>query len=246
MKRGMILFALASVPLLADDVHLRGGGQITGEIVERTAETVTVDIGGGTLTVRMSNVASIEAGTSPLQVYRGRAATVAEGDLEGWRELARWAQERVLVTQSREAWTQVLALAPDDPEANAALGRVFVDGRWVTEEEGFRARGYVEFEGEWMTPAERQMILEDRRAREEADRQAMAELMAAEQQEAMEREAQEQAERDERWDDDLPYLGDPIYWGWGAAPVYWPAVPAQPARPVRPARPATLPARGLR
>jgi hypothetical protein len=171
---------------------------------------------------------------------------VAEGDLEGWRELARWAQDRVLVTQSREAWTQVLALAPDDPEANAALGRVLVDGRWVTEEEGFRARGYVEFEGEWMTPAERQMILEDRRAREEADRQAMAELMRAEQQEAMAREAQEQAERDERWDDDLPYLGDPIYWGWGAAPVYWPTVPAQPARPVRPARPATLPARGMR
>ena len=31
MKRAIVLIALAAAPVFADDVHLRGGGQITGE-----------------------------------------------------------------------------------------------------------------------------------------------------------------------------------------------------------------------
>ena len=50
-------------------------------------------------------------------------------------------------------------------------------------------------------------------------------------------------EHDEFWQDNLPQMGDPVFWGWGSGPAYWPTVPAQPGRP---ARPATLPARGTR
>ena len=55
-------------------------------------------------------------------------------------------------------------IAPEDPEANRAVGRVELDGRWVTEEEAYRARGYVDFEGQWMTPAEQDAILRSREA----------------------------------------------------------------------------------
>ena len=41
------------------------------------------------------------------------------------------------------AYKRVLALAPDDKEAREALGFVQVDGRWLTEEESYRARGFV-------------------------------------------------------------------------------------------------------
>jgi hypothetical protein len=113
----------------------------------------------------------------------------------------------------------------------------------VSEEESYRARGFVEFEGEWMTPGERQAILAERRAQEEADRQALAAQIQADQEAAAAQEAQEQAEQDEFWQDNLPQMGDSLYWGWGVGPTYWPAVPAQPGRP---ARPAQLPARGRR
>jgi hypothetical protein len=242
VKRGILVIALVSAPLFGDEVYLKGGGQISGEIVERTAEAVTVDIGGGTMTVRMSTVVRIdEESTAPLQEYRARAATLSPDDARGWSELAQWAEDRALATQAREAWSQVVAISPDDPEANAALGRVQLDGRWVSEEESYRARGYVEFEGEWMMPGEKQAILSERQAQAESDREMLQAQVQAEQQAAADREAEEQAEHDEFWGNDLPQLGDPVpvYWGWGG-PAYWPAVPAQPARP------ATLPARGRR
>ncbi|HVN33329.1 MAG TPA: hypothetical protein VMT45_15235 [Thermoanaerobaculaceae bacterium] len=226
MKLGIAVIALAAVPLYADDVYLKGGGQVTGEIVERTADSVTVDVGGGTLTVGTSSVVRIEKSVSPLQEYRERAARIPEGDSEAWRELARWATSCALGTMASQAWLKVVAIVPDDTEANRALGRVQYGGKWVTEEESFRARGFVEFEGEWMTPGERQAILTDRHAREEADRQAEAARLQAEEKEKKEREAKEKAEHDIWRGSAVP--GDATYWPWGSGIVYWPPVPVQP------------------
>jgi hypothetical protein len=211
---------------LADDVYLRGGGRITGEIVEQTEDAVTVNVGAGTLTVGVSSIVRIEKGVSPAEEYRERAKSIAAGDSESWRELAHWAASRGLATLAGEAYSHVVAVLPDDPEANRALGRVRVGGTWVTEEESYRARGYVEFEGEWMTPRERQAILEDRRALEERTRQELEALRQADEEAARAREAEKKAEHDEFWRDNLP-RGDALQWGWGYAPAYWPSQPVQ-------------------
>jgi len=238
VKAAVVVLALAAVPLFADEVYLRGGGQITGEIVEETGDSISVDIGGGTMSVRRSSVVRIERGMSPLQEYRARAGSIPAGDAEGWRELARWAERQALATAAGEAWSNVVAVVPDDPEANRALGYVPLDGRWVTEEESYRARGYVEFEGDWMTPEERQAILDDRRAHKEEE----AARLQAEQQAEREREAREAAEDDE-WGDDWAGVSYSGYWGWGAGPAYWPSRPIQ--RPP-PGRPVNLPSGGRR
>jgi hypothetical protein len=228
--------------LLADEVYLKGGGQLSGQIVAHTDDSVTVDIGAGKMTVKLSSVVKIETSASPVQEYREREGALAAADVEGWRELARFAADEGLSTQARQAWTKVVALAPDDAEANRGLGRVQLDGRWVTEEESYRARGYVEFEGQWMTPAEQESILADRQAREAADREAMQAQIAADDAAAREREAQEARGGGSSLDssslDDLPQLGDAVdygYWGggWGY-PSYWPARPGVPSNPNRP------------
>jgi len=78
----------------------------------------------------------------------------------------------------------------------------------------------VEFEGEWMTPGERQMIISDRQARdarERADRQAIdakIEAIEAEQKAEKEKEAAEREKEQQR--------RNPVSWGWGAGPSYWP------------------------
>ena len=234
MKRVFILIALAALPAFADDVYLRGGGRITGEIVEQTDESVSVDIGGGSLTVKMSSVVRIEKGTSPMQEYRARAADIAAGDAEAWRELARWATGNALGSQVEDAYSHVLEIQPDDVEANRALGRVRLDGRWVSEEESYRAQGYIEFEGEWMTPAERQSILAQRQATDDEYRRANEARV-----QAIEAEQRAQKEREEAESEassgGLPVYGDPVYWGWGAGPGYWSRLPVQlPATPVSP------------
>jgi hypothetical protein len=235
MKRSWLALVLISAPLCADEVHLKGGGRLTGEIVEQTADSITVDIGAGRMTVRMSTVVQVEKSASPLQEYRTRAAALSDQDLQGWRGLAQWSANQGLGTQSREAYTHVTELVPDDAEANRGLGLVQHDGRWMTEEESFLARGFVRFEGDWMTSAEKQAILAEREASEAAERQALAAQTEADQAAAAARAAEEAAADDEFWDDSLPQLGDDVYWGgYGYTPTLWPIQPIQP--PARPGR----------
>jgi len=217
VKRGIAIIVLAALPAFADDVYLKGGGQITGEIIARSEDSVTVDVGGGgSITARMSSIVRIEEGISPLQEYRARAEDIPAGDAEAWRELARWAKVRALSSQALKAYSQVVAILSDDQEANRALGRVQLNGEWVTEEESYLARGYVEFEGQWMTPSERQTILAERRAREESDRQSnQAKIQAI--------EAEQKAEKDrEAAEREAARRRSSISWGWGSGPGYWP------------------------
>ena len=222
VKRTIVIIALAAVPAFADDVYLRGGGRLTGQIVEQTEDSVTVDIGGGTISAKMSTVDHIEKGTSPLQEYRARAAKIPAGDAEAWRELARWAKGYALSSQAREAYREVVAILPDDEEANKNLGMVQLNGKWVTEEESYRAQGYVKFEDKWMTPAEQQSIVAGRQAQQaqaEADRQANA---AKVQQIETQQQAENQRQQEER--DKLDANNNTVntvYWGWGAGPGYW-------------------------
>lgn len=231
MKRGISIIALVAVPLLADEVYLRGGGQVTGEIIEQTDDTVKVDVGGGTVSVQRSSVVRIEESSSPVKEYRERAAKIPAGDTDAWRELGRWAASEALGTLSNEAYSKVLASLPSDPEANRALGRVQLNGTWVTEEESYRAQGYVVLDGEWMRPAERQAILEARRASEEADRKALAAQIQADEQAVRDRKAREEAESEAFQRGGLPQLGDPLLVGWGYAPAYWPSQPVQRTSP---------------
>jgi len=225
VKQAIVIIALVAAPAFADDIYLRGGGQITGQIIEQTEDSVTVDIGGGTISAAMSSVVKIEKNNSPLQEYRERAAKIPAGDAEAWRELARWATGYSLSSQAREAYRKVVAILPEDEEANKALGMVQLNGKWVTEEEGYRARGYVQFEGKWMTPAEQQSIVAERQAqqaRAEADREAnAAKVQEIEAQQQADQKRQEE-ERDRLDANNNSYYNpNTVYWGWGAGPGYW-------------------------
>jgi len=165
MRRCLILAcALVLLPALAfaDEVLLKGGGKISGRIISRTDTAVQVDVGAGIITVPMASVISIEQKRSIVDEYEERAARLKDSDVQGWLQLARWSLTQGLGTQARRAYEHVLGIEPQNVEANQGLGRVLVDGRWVPEPEVHRARGQVQFEGQWMTPAERDAILEER------------------------------------------------------------------------------------
>ena len=221
----LLLAALLPAAVSADEVYLKSGGQLSGRIVSRTATQIEVDIGAGHITVPVSQVVKIEEGRSALHEYQDRAAALGPSDAAGWVALGDWASARSLGTQAREAYTKALALAPEDPRANAALGRTQIDGRWVSEEEGYRAKGYVQYQGEWMTPAEHDAIQRQNAAEaaREQERQATdarvreAEARAAE---AEARAQQAAAEQQQSWDSSYPGWYGTGY--WGAGPVVWP------------------------
>ena len=222
-KLGCFLL-LAAMPALAlaDEVFLVGGAKFTGRIEQQTDEMVTINIGDGVIGVPTSRVERIVKGRSPLDEYEERAKHVRADDLEAWRGLGRYAAQQGLSAQSRQAYQNVMGMAPDDAEARRALGYVKYDGQWMTEEDSYRARGFVKYEGEWMTPSEAQLAQasfqadEARRDAELRAAEAEAEASAAQARaEDAEERAREAEERD-RWN-------NPVYWGgWGYGANVWP------------------------
>jgi hypothetical protein len=223
----------------ADEVYLKGGGQLSGRVVSRSDTKVEVDVGAGRVAVPASRVLRIEAGRSALQEYEERAGLLAAGDAEGWLALAQWAEGKGLGTQARESYHRVLSVSPSDARANEALGNVRLDGRWVSEDESYRARGYVRFDGQWMTPAEQQAILRERDAVSERDRRHQEAEVRARDAEAQAEEAEARARQAEA--DAEASNGIPMWYVWGAGPAYWPAGPT--ARPpvAPPSRPTPRP-----
>lgn len=220
MKRTLVVLAFA-LPALgsADEVFLKSGGKMTGEVVSEDGQIVVLEVGPGRVSVPAARVLRIERSKSPLGGYRDRAARLSGDDVNGWLELAFWAQEHDLDTQAQEAFDYVLRLDPTNASANAALGRVQMDGRWMSPEESYRARGYVFFEGEWMTPAEHQARLQMKTA----ERQALAAQREGELRvrEAEARAAQAEAEARRAEADSQNGLYGGYGYGYGGYPYWW-------------------------
>jgi hypothetical protein len=209
----------------ADEVHLTSGGVVRGVIVEQTDETVVVETGPGRVTLHRSRIARVVESSSPLQTFHERAAGVPPGDVEALARLARWAQEQALATQARATWRRVLGLDPDHADANAALGRVVLDGVWMDETEAYRARGYVRYRGRWVTPAEHEALVRQEESEAlAASASGEAELRVREA-EARAREAEARAREAEARADQVEGAGEGIPYWWvlaGGGPPFWP------------------------
>jgi hypothetical protein len=238
------LVLLLPIVVSADEVTLRGGGKVRGVIVESTLESIVVETGPGRVTIPRSRVASVRESASDLATYYERAASLEPGDVGGWTALARWAAERGLGTQSQEAYHRVADLDPGHPEANRALGRVEMGGRWVTEDEANRAKGLVPFEGGWVTPAEQEVIQQERAADSAAVRTAReAEARAREADaRAREAEARARAAESDAYRNQSGYGGIPL-WPYVYGPVIVGPITSRPPTTMPPPPPTTQPPR---
>ncbi len=210
---------LAASAAQGDEVILKNGGRLTGRVVERTAARLTIETGPGTIVLAMSRVDRIVEGRSALGVFTERAAELSPDDVGGWADLARYAEERDLPTQARQAWNRVLAREPGNPEANAGVGRVQVSGAWMSSDEAYRSRGYVFYEGRWVTPSEHDALVRERLADEAAARDARESRVRVREAEARAEEAETRA-REAREASEAASSGIPYDYVWGSGPFY--------------------------
>ena len=204
----------------ADEVFLKGGGQLSGRIVSRTATTVEVDVGAGRIAVPASSVVRIEEGRSALQEYEERAGKLAagrRGRLAGPGGLGRGARPRYAGARGLPPGPGGLAGRP----ARERGARQRAGGRPVGERgrelpgEGLRAvRGGVDHPGR----ARGDPAREGRRGRPGA---ASSERREANAREA-EARAQEAEARAREAEAEQASEGIPLWYGWGAGPAYWP------------------------
>jgi hypothetical protein len=235
-----LTFVALVLPLAtsADVVHLKSGGAFSGRIVGRSATAIEMDIGAGRIGIPTANVARVEESHSPLQEFEDRAARIPAANVDAWLALGDWADAQGLGTQAREAYNRALSASPDNARANEAVGNVYVGGRWLGGDEAYRARGYIKFEGQWMTPPEHEAILRERAAEDAMEHQRRESEVRTREAEARADEAAaraRQAEADaaaaEKAQDGLP-----VWYGWGAGPTVWPTGPivVPPIAPVQP------------
>ena len=218
----LLLLASAASSATADEVFLVGGGKIVGEVLERGADTVVVEVGPGRVTLPASRVVRIVSSASALSVYRERAARLGPHDAAGWAALGLWARDNDLATLAGEAFERALAIEPANETAHRALGHVRVGRQWMTEVESYRARGWVQYQGMWMTPQEAQLRAEQD-ATEAAARIAEREAAAREREaEARARAAEAEAARAAAEAQAAEAGGIPYPWVFG--PGYGPYV----------------------
>ena len=226
MKKIPILLILVLCPaaVFADEIFLNGAGSFSGRITQETPEMVMINTGDGTIGVPRSRIHHIVKGRSPLDEYEDRAKKLKPENTQGWKELGRWAAHAGISTQSRQAYENVIRVSPNDMEARQALGYEFLDGRWVTEEESYRARGFVRYQGEWMTQAEVQTH-EAHQANEQAIRDAEQRAIDAEvAQVKAEQQAEEERKRAEEAEEEAERWSNSVYWGgWGYGYSTWPS-----------------------
>jgi hypothetical protein len=222
----LVLAAAVLAPAAgADDVYLKSGGQLSGRIVSRSATKIEVDVGAGVIGVPAASVLRIEEGRSALHEYQERANRVAPGDVEAWLALGEWASDQGLGSQAREAYSRAQAAAPNDPRANEALGNVHMNGRWVSEDEAYQARGYVRYGGEWITPAEHEAMLRERAVEAQIEHEQREGEIRAREAEARAQEAEARARQAAAEAAEQTSEGLPLWYGWGAGPTAWPSGP---------------------
>jgi hypothetical protein len=198
MARGhrlAIVLLLGASLSSADDIHLRGGGRITGTIVERTPQTVTIDIGAGRVSIPADRIERVDPGRSAAGAFAERAQRLGRSDVQGWLDLALWARDQGLATQARQAFERVVEVDPKNVIAQKALGNVLVGELWVSQEEAYRQQGYVLYQGEWMPPSERDNRIALARAEVELEGTRVEAEARAREAEARAREAEAEAAR---------------------------------------------------
>lgn len=245
----MRLLALVSLLLPAsvfgDQILLKGGARLDGVVVERRESSVVIEVAPGRITIPASRIERIIEGGSLLASYRERAASLSPTDVSGWLTLAQWAQERELLTQAHQAFERVASLDPGNAAAQRALGRVLLNGEWVSAEESYRARGYVQYEGRWLTLPERDEAVREAAASAAAERERLELAARAREAEATARIAEAEARRAEAEAPDGYGLSDGIPYPWifaGGSPVVRPGPGcARPQRPTRPSAPPRAP-----
>jgi hypothetical protein len=180
-----VLLILGSACVQADEVYLRDGRVLVGEVVSSPgAETVDLKSGSGTLVAIQhfdrSQVERITYGMSASDVALAalrtqRAALGQGGDAEDWWTLSRRARDLGDMIMAKECATETLARDRRHAEAGKFLGLVRCNGVWMRANEVAVAHGETFFRDHWVTWAEREAILADESRRHEealAERQA--------------------------------------------------------------------------
>ncbi|MDJ0523364.1 MAG: hypothetical protein QNJ90_14935 [Planctomycetota bacterium] len=161
-----ILLITFAAPAFAHEVELNDGTKYEGKVLRQDENEVVIETTfDGMKTFKRADVKRVNTNVPPLREqlkYRAKTANDAKSrwDLYAWAKKKGFTEELVWILEA------IVDLEPGDRKARKLLGHKKVDGRWMSPDEEKRylkekfeaeqrAKGLVEYEGEWVTPEER-------------------------------------------------------------------------------------------
>ncbi len=187
---GLLALTLTS-PLAADEISLKDGRTIDGEVLSQPGDSdvvVQTRVGGISATIRLKNaeVIAITYGKTANQRLQEAFAAKRQALVAKDKQAAQSADTWWLLAEEAKrigdtlAWRSLAQTTverdPSHAPARLALGYVQQDGSWMKPAEAAAARGEVLFRGKWMPAAQRDAVLaEEKRVEEEATARATRE-----------------------------------------------------------------------
>jgi hypothetical protein len=157
----------------ADQILLRGGGQIRGVVLPDPTRPEHVLVQTETVTTpiafRKEQVLSVIAAPGPLDEYlarRDRTGATAQAQYD----LGLWCEGQKLTGPAEIHYRRAVELDKEFGPAQKKLGHVRYKDRWLTYDELRAAQGLVKYKGKWVTREEKEQI--DARAAATAEQAA--------------------------------------------------------------------------
>lgn len=184
--RGPVLAVLLALPAAAQQavylpppgsgvtVGLTNQREIRGTFLGEREGAVWVGVDGGEVGLEPADIVTVRAQENDDVEFRRRAARAGR-DAGAWWALAQWAKERGLHGSAELAARQVVESSPEHAGARALLGQEKAGGRWLDHDAAMKAKGYVEYRGEWLKKEEAAAL--ERERREQRREERMEELL---------------------------------------------------------------------
>ncbi|MFC1588066.1 HEAT repeat domain-containing protein [Planctomycetota bacterium] len=156
----MLLVAGAS-PVFADVITTSDGKTIEGRVV-MTEGGYDIYFDNGTIRSYAPNdVVSIEFAPALIEQYGVKAdILVDDPNADGFYRLALWAHSKGLSDKVNSNLQAAVKLNPEHEKARNALGYFRHQDKWMTPDEIMTAKGFVKYEGSWITESEYDWITE--------------------------------------------------------------------------------------
>ncbi len=149
----------------ADTLHLRGGGELVGDVVP-DGESYRVLLSSGVeVTIPAEDVVRVEPGDTFRDEYIRRVNHLDRMDAEAHYVLGLFCADHGLRQEAEMLFRTVVRIVPDHEGARASLGEVRHEGAWMPLEESLRRQGQVPHGGRWVTPEEKERLLFKERVR---------------------------------------------------------------------------------
>jgi hypothetical protein len=144
----------------ADVLVLNSGGRIEGTVLSPKQSPrdkyVIETASGNRLTFDKSQVKEVIGQTESQAEYE-KVRREYPDTVEGQMALAVWCREHNLPRQKEVHLERVLELDANHAEAHRLLGHMRFDGVWKDQRRYFEEQGYVQYQGQWMTPQEMEL-----------------------------------------------------------------------------------------